>query len=1534
MAAEIGDAPAEGAPAGGPAAGPWSAIPQSEGVAHAAQHLAEKVDEKIDPHTPSSKEQDSQSTGSESDYLDKEHSKQEVTQLARQMTSSSIKTAGGTYVNPFAGSDDPELDPLSGHFVPERWVKTLIGLQSRDPERYPQRVAGISYKNLNVSGFGSPLDYQKTFGNYPLELASIFNTVTGRGKRKIQILKDFEGLVKSGEMLVVLGRPGSGCTTLLKTMTGETDGFYIDQASEINYQGVPMEKMHNDFRGECMYQAEVDVHFPQLSVGQTLTFAAEARAPRNRVPGVSRQQYAKHMTDVIMAVFGLSHTYHTKVGNDFVRGVSGGERKRVSIAEAALGGSPLQAWDNSTRGLDSATALEFIKTLRLSTSLAGSTAAVAIYQASQSIYDKFDKVVVLYEGRQIYFGPTTAAKDYFVNLGFVCTERATTGDFLTSLTNPVERIVREGFENRVPRTADEFADVWKNSQARQLLMAEIEAFDKEFPVGGEQLELFRKSRQASQAKRQRVKSPYTISYPMQISLCVRRGFQRLKGDASLTLTGIIGNSIMALIIGSVFYNLDSTTNSFYSRGALLFFAILLNAFSSFLEILTIYAQRPIVEKQSKYAFYHPSSEAIASMICDLPNKILTSIFFNLTLYFLTNLRRTPSAFFTFYLFSFMCTLAMSMIFRSIGALSRTLAQAMAPAAVLILALVIYTGFVIPVGDMHPWFSWLRWLDPVAYAFEALMINEFNNRQFNCTSIVPTDIGLTGSFYANLAPDQSSCTVQGSVTGLDYVEGTAYINTAFQYYRSHLWRNFGILVAMVIGFLFIYLSFAEYITGKGSKGEVLLFPRGLVPQFKKKVDEENEGNERPNVEDAIAEKVVSAGDVPPSIQQQTAVFHWEAVHYDVKVKGGTRTLLEDCDGWVQPGKLTALMGASGAGKTTLLDVLASRVTMGVVTGQMLVDGRQRDSGFQRKTGYVQQQDLHLSTSTVREALNFSALLRQPKTTPKKEKLAYVDEVIKVLEMEAYADAVVGVPGEGLNVEQRKRLTIGVELAAKPALLLFLDEPTSGLDSQTAWSICQLLRKLANNGQAILCTIHQPSAVLFQSFDRLLFLVKGGRTVYFGDIGESSKTLTNYFESNGARKCGDEENPAEWMLDVVGAAPGSQNTIEWSEVWWDSPEKQQIKEQLAEMKRTLSQKPVDTEPTALLEFAETFPFQLSLVTRRVFQQYWRTPSYLYSKTLLCAASPLFIGFSFWNSPLSLQGLQNQLFSIFMLITIFGNLTQQIMPHFVTQRSLYEVRERPSKTYGWKVFMLSNIIVELPWQTLMAAVMFFCWYYPIGMYKNAIPMDQVAERGALMFLLILAFMLFASTFTDMVVAGMDSSETAGNVGQLLFSLTLIFCGVLAGPGTLPGFWIFMYRVSPFTYLINGMLAAGLANTEVTCSDSEYSTFNPRSGQTCFEYMQPYIDQRGGYVLNENATTQCRFCSSRFTNVYLEQLYSEYSTRWRNFGIMWAYIIFNIAAALLLYWLARVPRKQKVQESPPPGASRTQTRVSRQQTKESQAA
>jgi len=1242
-----------------------------------------------------------------------------------------------------------------------------------------------------------------------------------------------------------------------------------------------------------------------MTVGETLYFAARARAPRHIPGGVTVHEYAEHMRDVIMAMFGISHTINTRVGNDFLRGVSGGERKRVTIAEAALSKAPLQCWDNSTRGLDSANAIEFCKTLRMETEINGATACVAIYQAPQAAYDVFDKVLVLYEGRQIYFGPTTSAKQYFVNMGFDCPDRQTDADFLTSMTSPLERVVRPGWEDRVPRTPDEFAARWKESADRVELMRQIEEYNQRFPVGGEQLEKFKQSRKAQQAKGQRIKSPYTLSYMQQVNLCLWRGFRRLMADPSITLTQLIANSIMALIISSVFYNLPSNTSSFYSRAALLFFAILMNAFGSALEILTLYAQRPIVEKHSRYALYHPSAEAFASMLTDMPYKVLNAITFNLVLYFMTNLRREPGYFFFFVLISFVLTLVMSMFFRSIASLSRSLDQALAPAAILILGLVMYTGFAIPPTYILGWAVWIRYINPVSYAFEALMINEFHDRDFPCVNYVPMGPG-----YDNVSGNNHVCSTVGSKPGVDFVNGDNYINSAFNYYASHKWRNFGILWVFLIGLMLVYLGATEFITAKKSKGEVLVFRRGHKTLKSKLTDD---------LEDVPAGRNVTAqnqSDDIAIIERQTAIFQWKDVCYDIKIKKEPRRILDHVDGWVKPGTLTALMGVSGAGKTTLLDCLATRTTMGVITGEMLVDGKPRDDSFQRKTGYAQQQDLHLSTSTVREALTFSALLRQPAHVSRQEKIEYVEEVIKLLEMSEYADAVVGVPGEGLNVEQRKRLTIGVELAAKPALLLFLDEPTSGLDSQTSWAILDLLEKLKNNGQAILCTIHQPSAMLFSRFDRLLFLKKGGQTIYFGEVGTNSNILIDYFVRNGGPPCPPAANPAEWMLEVIGAAPGSHTDIDWFQVWRNSPEYAAVQEHLEELKyershaaqleRTVSAQKRE-DKAAYREFAAPFAEQLWEVTYRVYQQYWRTPSYIYSKTVLCFLSGLFIGFSLYNTPNTQQGLQNQMFGIFMLMTIFGQLVQQIMPHFVTQRALYEVRERPSKAYSWKAFMIANIIVELPWNTLMAALIYFCWYYPIGLYRNAEPTDAVALRGAQMFLFLWMFLLFTSTFSHMVIAGVEMAEAGGNIANLCFSLCLVFCGVLATPEQLPGFWIFMYRVSPFSYMVAGMLSVGVANTNVVCAENEYLHFDPPSGKTCGEYMSAFKAAYGGYAQDDNATSDCSYCSMGDTNVFLRSVHAEYDTVWRNFGLLWVYVIFNICGALFFYWLVRVPKVKK---------------------------
>lgn len=767
-----------------------------------------------------------------------------------------------------------------------------------------------------------------------------------------------------------------------------------------------------------------------------MEFASATRTPTHRFEGMSRSEFSKYMAQVVMAVFGLSHTYNTRVGDDFIRGVSGGERKRVSIAEMAVAAAPLGAWDNSTRGLDSATALKFVESLRLLSDLAGSSHFVAAYQASQNIYDIFDKVVVLYEGRQVFFGQAKVAKEFFERQGWVCPPRQTTGDFLTSVTNADERQAQPGMENRVPRTPEDFEKYWLNSPEYAQLQKEIAEYEKEYPVEADSSAAieFQEKKRGKQAKHTRPKSPYIISVPMQIKLNTVRAYQRLWNDAAATVSTVVSNIIMALIIGSVFYNSPAVTSGFQARGATLFFAVLLNALTAMSEINSLYSQRPIVEKHNSYAFYHPFTEAMAGIAADIPVKFTLAVAFNIIIYFLSGLKREAGQFFLYFLVTFLIMFVMSAVFRTLAAVTKTISQAMGLSGVMILALVVYTGFVLPVPSMHPWFEWIHYLNPIYYAFEILIANEFHGRDFPCSQFVPS--------YADMSGTSFSCSVIGSVAGEQTVNGDRYIWLNYRYTYEHVWRNLGILFAFLVGFMAIYFIACELNSSTTSTAEALVFRRGHEPAYMRRGHEKS-GDDVENTTGAPVKQSTSdaeEGQGMSAIQPQTDVFTWRDVSYDIEIKGEPRRLLDHVSGWVKPGTLTALMGVSGAGKTTLLDVLAHRTSMGVITGDMFVNGKGLDASFQRKTGYVQQQDLHLETATVRESLRFSALLRQPASVSMKEKYDYVEQVIGMLRMEDFAEAIVGVPGEGLNVEQRKLLTIGVELAAKPKLLLFLDEPT--------------------------------------------------------------------------------------------------------------------------------------------------------------------------------------------------------------------------------------------------------------------------------------------------------------------------------------------------------------------------------------------------------------------------------------------------------------------------------------------------------------
>ena len=848
-------------------------------------------------------------------------------------------------------------DPLDleHNFSLERYVREVLNRAESQGVR--RRQAGISFKEVSVYGVGAGLALQPTISDPLLKVFRLKETIDAiRHPAKKTIIHNFSGVVQPGEMLLVLGKPGAGCSTLLKSLAGEHDG-YTGVDGEIHYNGIPQKVMLEKYRGEVVYSGEIDSHFPHLTTAQTLEFAAETRLPNTRIDNVSRKEYTKTVRDVLATTFGLRHTYNTKVGNDYIRGVSGGERKRVSIAETMASRANIQFWDNSTRGLDSSTALEYARALRVSTNLAKTTCVVCIYQAGEQLYEVFDKVTVVYSGRQIYFGPATAAKEYFVNMGFDCPDRQTTADFLTAITDPKARFARQGFSDRVPRTPEEFEQAWRASEDYQAMQREIEAFDQKHKNQksgemGETEKLYRETlRQQDKSKRAGKGGPYVISYPEQLKACGKRAFQRMLGDPAQVISGIFGSIFQALIVGSVFYDIPNATNGFFARGGVIFFAILFNALQAAAEISSLYEQRPILAKHKSYAFYHPSADALAQLLVDVPIKAVTIVVFDIILYFLTNLRVDAGAFFIFLLFTFLITMCMTSFFRALATITKTVDLALTLSGVGILILVVLTGYVIPIRDVGWWFRWMAYVNPIQYSFEALMVNEFNGRPAEtCASLIPA-----GPSYTNVA--NQVCAITGGVPGSATVNGLDYLGLSYGYYYNHLWRNLGITIAFWLFFLAVNVIASEFIAPVQEVGDVIVFRRGHAPKEveealkkgRRAEDLEHQPTNVPEGEPAQEQKATRTTTGMSKLAKSQDIFTWKNLDYDINIKGETRRLLNNVQGWVKPGTLTALMGESGAGKTTLLNVLAQRVDMGVITGDMLVNGNPLDHSFQRKTG---------------------------------------------------------------------------------------------------------------------------------------------------------------------------------------------------------------------------------------------------------------------------------------------------------------------------------------------------------------------------------------------------------------------------------------------------------------------------------------------------------------------------------------------------------------------------------------------------------
>lgn len=1438
---------------------------------------------------------------------DLEEMRRELTRLSLHRTKSTtgksahrLKSRASRRDEEKAGDDASSDTEVDGAFDLGEF---LVGghLERRTTAGEPAKKVGVVFKNLTVQGVQTGASFVRTLphavvGTFGPDLYNLICRFVpqfrfGRQPPVRDLISDFSGAVREGEMMLVLGRPGAGCTTFLKAIANDRAAF-AGVTGEISYGGLSAADQHRHFRGEVNYNPEDDQHFPTLTVWQTLKFSLinkTRKHDRDSIPII---------IDALLKMFGISHTKDTQVGNEYVRGVSGGERKRVSIAETLATKSSVVCWDNSTRGLDASTALDYAKSLRIMTDVSKRTTLVTLYQAGESIYELMDKVLVIDDGRMLFQGPANEARQYFVNLGFHCHEQSTTADFLTSLCDPNAREFQLGREASTPKTAEELEQVFKNSDAYKRIWDDVCSYEKRLQeTEQEDTRRFEKSVAQSKSKTVSKKSPYTVSLVRQVMACVKREFWLLWGDKTSLYTKyfiIISNG---LIVSSLFYGESLDTGGAFSRGGALFFSILFLGWLQLTELMPAVSGRGIVARHKDYAFYRPSAVSIARVVVDFPAIFAMVVPFTIIAYFMTGLDVTVSKFFIYFLFVYTTTFAITSMYRMFAALSPTIDDAVRFAGIALNLLILFVGYVIPKQALingSIWFGWLFYVNPISYSYEAVLSNEFADRQMECA---PSQLVPRGS---NAVKGHQGCALTGSTQDQTSVSGSQYLTANFEFTRSHLWRNFGVIIAFTVLYILVTVWAAEFLSFVGGGGGALVFKKSkrakkATKQNATANDEEKVAN--PGDDAALARGEGSSSPDKGALNQLSSserCFTWSDVEYTVPYGNGTRKLLNKVNGYAKPGVMIALMGASGAGKTTLLNTLAQRQKMGVVKGDMLVDGHPLGTDFQRGTGFCEQMDLHDNTSTIREALEFSAILRQERDIPRQEKIDYVDRIIDLLELEEIQDAIIG----SLNVEQKKRVTIGVELAAKPSLLLFLDEPTSGLDSQAAFSIVRFLKKLSQAGQAIVCTIHQPSSMLIQQFDMILALNPGGNTFYFGPVGKEGCEVIKYFADRGF-VCPPSKNVAEFILETAAKATqrdGKQ--VDWNEEWRNSQQNRDMLAEIERIKTERSKLPVEDSGSTQYEFAAPTSVQIEQLTKRLFQQYWRDPSYYYGKLFVSVIIGIFNGFTFWKLPHTVASMQDRMFSVFVIILIPPIVLNSVVPKFYINRALWEAREYPSRIYGWVAFCTANVVCEIPAAIVTGLVYWLLWYYPVGF-----PTDS--SNAGYVFLMSMLFFLFQASWGQWICAFAPSFTVISNVLPFFFVMVNLFNGIVRPYSAYPVFWKYwMYYVNPVTWWLRGVLSSVLPPVTIECGRNEVTRFTPPPNMTCGEYANDYIYNiaKAGYLVEPLNMTTCEYCPYENGTQYMSQLNVHAGDKWRCFGIFLAFVIVNWMLVYFFIYTVRV--------------------------------
>ncbi|TQD75125.1 hypothetical protein C1H46_039353 [Malus baccata] len=1296
-----------------------------------------------------------------------------------------------------------EIDMANlGEQEKKRLMDSILRAVENDNEKFLQKLrarnerVGIDVPKVEVRFEKVSIEGDAYVGSraLPTLLNSSLNMIEGiigmlkllpSKKRNVQILQDVSGIVRPSRMTLLLGPPSSGKTTLLKALAGKLDKD-LRVTGKVTYCGHEFEEFVP--QRTSAYISQHDLHYGEMTVRETLDFSGRCLGvgtrydmlvelsrrekdsgikPDPEIDAVMKAtslsgQKASLITDYVLKILGLDVCADTVVGDDMKRGISGGQRKRVTTGEMLVGPAKAFFMDEISTGLDSSTTFQIVKFMRQMVHILDVTMVISLLQPAPETYDLFDDIILISEGQIVYQGPRENVLEFFEHMGFRCPERKGVADFLQEVTSKKDQ-----------------EQYWfkKNEPFRYVSVADFAQGFATFHVGQRLVEHLRVPYDKTTAHSAAlVKEKYGISSMELFKACFAREWLLMQRNSFVYIFKIVQIGIMATITFTVFFRTEMKPgqlgDSAKYMGAL-FFSLINVMFNGVAELSMTVFRLPVFFKQRDALFFPGWAFALPIWLTRIPISFIESFIWICLTYYTIGFAPAASRFFKQLMAYFGIHQMALGLFRFIAGLGRSEIRANTIGSFALLIVFVLGGFIVSKNDLEPWMLWSYYISPMMYGQNAIAINEFLDER-----------------WSTPVPNAAENTV-----GKVLLKGRGLFTT-------ETW--FWICIAALFGFSILFnLLFVAALTFL----DPIVDNKTLIDND----DAENKSKRLSNPEgtDMQVRNQAKKGMVLPFEPLSLAFNHmnyYVDMPPEMKSQGIEESrlqLLRDVSGAFRPGVLTALVGVSGAGKTTLMDVLAGRKTGGYIEGSITISGYPKNQAtFARVSGYCEQNDIHSPYVTVYESLVYSAWLRLPKDVTKDKRKMFVDEVVDLVELNPLRDALVGLPGvNGLSTEQRKRLTIAVELVANPSII-FMDEPTSGLDARAAAIVMRTVRNTVDTGRTVVCTIHQPSIDIFEAFDELFLMKRGGRVIYAGPLGDRSHKLVEYFEAiPGVPKIKEGYNPATWMLDVSSAAIEAQNDIDFAEIFANSD----LYRRNQELNKELSMPQQGSKdlyfPT---QFSQSFLTQCKACFWKQHWSYWRNSQYNAIRFFMTVSVGIIFGIIFWNKGKKMntqQDIMNLLGAGYGAVLFLGAGNASAVQSVIAVERTVFYRERAAGMYSELPYAFSQVAIETLYVLIQTFVYSLILYGMIGF-------NWKVDKFLYFYYFIFMCFTYFSMYGMMAVALTPGPQIAAIVMGFFMSFWNLFSGFLVPRTLIPIWWRWYYWGSPVAWTIYGIFASQMGD------------------------------------------------------------------------------------------------------------------------------